>query len=135
MNSFVTKLAVLATFSWTTAVAAEMLPGSEWGPVSLNAEAFAPEAEVFLRFEQDNRYFGNGGCNTFRGAFVTNENAILFSPAATTMMACPEPVAQQEYTFLQTLMSVRSFKRDGTEISLFDSEGTEVLALQQRDAD
>ena len=43
----------LATLAGMTAAEAEMLPGSEWEPVTLGAEAFEPQAEIFLRFEAD----------------------------------------------------------------------------------
>jgi heat shock protein HslJ len=118
-----------------TAAQADPLPGSEWEPVSLRAEPFAPAAEIFLRFEGDGRFFGNGGCNTFRGAFVTNGDAILFSPAASTMMACPEPILGEEHSFLRALDTVRGFERDGTRLVLRDAAGAEVLELRQRDAD
>ena len=135
MENFARFLAVSACVMWSGMVSAEMLPGSEWSPTAMNEEVFEAQAEVFLRFEQNGRYFGNGGCNSFRGSFVTNDEAILFSPAAATMMACPEPIAKQEFAFLQALMSVRGFEREGIELSLFDAEGTAVLKMQQRDAD
>lgn len=125
--------AVFAAFG--ASADAQALPGSEWGPVELNAETFTPEADIFLRFEDDGRYFGNGGCNTFRGRFVTNEDAILFSPAATTMMACPDRISRQEFEFLQALGTVRLFQRDGLTLLLSDAEGEVVLRLDQRDAD
>ncbi len=118
-----------------SAAAMEMLPGSEWEPVALNGEPFEPIQEIFLRFEQDGRYFGNAGCNTIRGMYVTNDTAILLSPAAATMMACPEEISKQEFTFIQALMSVREHARDGTSLELTDAEGAVVMKLQQRDAD
>jgi heat shock protein HslJ len=117
------------------AASCENLPGSEWEPTMMNGETFAPAAEVFLRFEQDGRYFGNGGCNTFRGSFVTNGDAILLSPAATTRMMCEETVSRQEFEFLQILMNVRGFRRDSSVLVLSDATGTPVLDLRQRDAD
>ena len=116
-------------------VTAQVLPGSEWGPVELNGETFSPEADIFLRFEDDGRYFGNGGCNTFRGRFVTNEDAILFSPAATTMMACPDTISGQEFQFLKTLATIRLFERDGLTLDLSNADGEVVLRFTQRDAD
>lgn len=135
MNSCLKKLAVAAAVLWSTSVAAEMLPGSEWAPTELNGENFAPLSKIFLQFDQDGRYFGNGGCNTFRGSFVTNEDAILFSPAATTRMACPEDIMQQEFDVLQALMKARYFSRDGIRLELMDQTGAPLLGMVQRDAD
>ena len=56
---------------------AERLPGSEWEPTEISGAPFEPASETFVRFEQDGMFFGNGGCNTLRGRFVTNGDAIL----------------------------------------------------------
>ncbi|ABG29935.1 META domain-containing protein [Roseobacter denitrificans] len=117
------------------AAQAEMLPGSEWEPTKMQAQPFESARDVFIRFEQDGRYFGNGGCNSIRGRFVTNGDAILLGPAAATMMACPEEIMQQEFGFLQTLDSVRQFDRSGTELTLSDAAARVVMRLRQRDWD
>jgi heat shock protein HslJ len=134
MKKFMTTAMLVATIG-NGAAAMEMLPGSEWGPVELGGEAFEPIQEIFLRFEQDGFYFGNAGCNTIRGMYVTNDTAILLSPAAATMMACPEDISKQEFAFVQALMSVREHTRDGTSLELKDGDGSVVMKLQQRDAD
>lgn len=126
---------VVAALVWGMAASAERLPGSEWGPTELNGEGFTPVSEIFLQFEQDGRVFGHGGCNTFRGSFVTNEDAILFSPVAMTQMACPPEISQQEFDFTAALMTVRLFERDGISLMLSNSEGDVVLRMTQRDAD
>lgn len=135
MRRVFTALCTVGAMALAGSAQAEKLPGSEWAPVELKAEIFEPVAEIFLRFEQDGRYFGNGGCNTFRGSFVTNGSAILLSPAAATMMACPEEILGQENVFLQSLMMVRSFERTGQSLTLSDAQGQAILKLQQRDAD
>ena len=126
---------VMAAALASGALATERLPGSEWAPVELGGETFEPIADIFLRFEQDGRYFGNGGCNTIRGMYVTNGTAILLGPAAATMMACPEDISKQEFAFIEALMTVRDHSRDGTELTLMDNAGTVVMKLEQRDAD
>lgn len=127
--------ALLATLILASAANAEMLPGSEWGPVEISGEAFEPVAEIFVRFEQDGRFFGNDGCNSIRSAFVTNDDAILFGPAAATMMACPDEIMAQGRAFTNALMAARLFERNGTELSLSDAEGEVLVRLTQRDAD
>lgn len=114
---------------------AEPLPGSEWQPTALHGEDFTPINEVFIRFDADGTYFGNAGCNSIRGRYVTNESAVLLSPAAATMMACPADIAQQEYDFIQALMAVRSFERDGKNLGLSSADETVILKMQQRGAD
>lgn len=135
MRKCLPKTALLMLICSASVAGAEMLPGSEWEPIALNGEAFEPQAEIFIRLEKDAIYVGNGGCNSFRGAFVTNGDAILFSPAAVTRMACPEPIARQEDDFLAAVGSARFFERDGTQLVLSSDNRTEVLELRQRDAD
>ena len=135
MKTLLNSIALIAGLSVASALSAETLHGSEWSPVEINAAVFEPVSEIFLRFEQDGRFFGNGGCNTYRGSFVTNEDAILFGPAAATMMACSEEISDQEYQFLQALNSVRMFTRDGIDLDLLNAEGQVLLRMKQRDAD
>ncbi|MEM1074307.1 MAG: META domain-containing protein [Pseudomonadota bacterium] len=118
-------------------VGSEPLPGSEWVPVELAGAPFEQTSgkEVFLQFRSDGLYFGNGGCNSVRGSFVVNGDAILFGPGAATMMACPEPAMKTEISFFQVISLIRAFERDGTTLSLFDAEGSIVLRMQQRDTD
>ena len=116
-------------------VYAETLPGSEWAPVELAGEAIVPLGDIFVRFEQDNRFFGNDGCNSIRGSFVTNGDAILFGPAAATMMACPGQIMEQGNAFTAALMAARLFSRDGVNLTLSDANGDVLIKLTQRDAD
>ena len=135
IKSCVKSAVLVAASIWSMAASAEGLPGSEWEPTELNGESFAAISEIFLRFEQDGRFFGNGGCNAFQGSFVTNGDAILFSPAAMTRMACPPEISQQETDFTAALMTVRMFERDGIALVLSNGESDVVLRMTQRDAD
>jgi heat shock protein HslJ len=116
-------------------VLADPLPGSEWSPVEIDTQPFESQTDVFIRFEQDGRFFGNGGCNTFRGKYLVNGAAILFGPAAATMMVCPGDISQKETWFLQSLDTIRAFERDGIDLTLTNAAGEIVIRLRQRDAD
>lgn len=129
------NVSVAILLALTGTAQAEMLPGSEWEPTEMQAQPFESARDVFIRFEQDGRYFGNGGCNSIRGQFVTNGDAILLGPAAATMMACPGDTMKQEFDFLQTLSAVRQFDRSGIDLTLSDAEGRVVMRLRQRDWD
>lgn len=52
---------------------------------------------------QGDRISGTTGCNQYRGTFTLSGDSITFSNLATTRMACPAPVNQQEQAFLQAL--------------------------------
>lgn len=114
---------------------AQPLAGSEWGPMSFADQPAHPDVDAFIQFDADAAFFGNNGCNTMRGRYVTNGDAILFGPAATTMMICAGPAGEQEPLFNAALNAARSFERDGITLILRDADGSEVMKLQQRDAD
>ena len=135
MAQFVKNTAVAIFMGLSSMAQADTLPGSEWEPTEIEAQPFESTGDVFIRFEQDGRFFGNGGCNSIRGRFVTNGDAVLLGPAAATMMACPEEIMEQEFAFVQTLNSVRQFARSGTALTLSDMAGRVVMRLRQRDWD
>ena len=58
---------VVAVLLSASAALAERLPGSEWSPVTLDGDPFVVEAEVFIGFESDGAYVGNGGRNDADG--------------------------------------------------------------------
>lgn len=135
MSHLVKNVAAAALLALSGTAQADMLPGSEWEPTEIQTQAVETDRDVFVRFDQDGRYFGNGGCNNMRGLFVTNGDAILFGPAAATMMACPDEIAKLEFTFLQTLGAARQFARSGTDLTLSDAQGGVIMRLRQRDWD
>ncbi len=116
-------------------LAAQPLAGSEWGIVDAANTVTDASEDVFIRFEQNGVFVGNGGCNNFRGHYVTNGDAILFGPAAATMMICKDGVSAFETEFFRGLAQVRLFLREERALSLSAADGAAVMTLVQRDAD
>lgn len=114
-------------------LAAQTLTGSEWGPTDISGTSIESTGDVFVRFEQDGTFVGNGGCNSFRGRYVTNGDAILFGPSAATMKLCEETVSATETLFFQSLAQARIFLRNGSELGLSDADGNAVIRLSLRD--
>ena len=52
---------------------------------------------------------GRSGCNEFNSTFVASLTEIKINLPATTMMACPSPIAEQEAEFLQALSSASQY--------------------------
>jgi heat shock protein HslJ len=111
------------------------LAGSEWRPVSIGAEAWPDDADIFVRFEGDGRLAGHGGCNRFMGSYALAGDSIQITPLATTRMACPEPVMARERLFLAVLEGARRFARDRTELTLTDGEDAVIASFVQTDWD
>jgi heat shock protein HslJ len=72
---------------------------------------------------------GSSGCNTFNGTYGTNGNAVRISPLATTRLACPQDVMDQELAFLGALQGVSFIDYRGNTVLLTDRHGHLVVAL------
>jgi heat shock protein HslJ len=60
------------------------------------------------------------------GTFELDGTSLHFNPAATTMMACPDPLMKEERTFIAGLQSVTRFELDGQTLELL--AGDRVVA-------
>lgn len=69
-------------------------------------------------FENDNRYGGFSGCNTYFGEYsISSANTISLSNAGMTMMAC-QPGMDTENKFLEILKNVNGFRVAGHRLEL-----------------
>ncbi len=88
-----------------------------------------PDADVTAAFD-GGTVSGSGGCNSYSAAYVTEGSAIEIGPAAATLMACPQPVMEQEQAFFAALSAVGEYRVTGTELTLLDEHGGEVLRFE-----
>lgn len=69
-------------------------------------------------FEQDNKYGGFSGCNTYFGEYsISSANTITLSNAGMTMMACL-PGMDTENKYVEMLQKVNGFKVSGHRLEL-----------------
>ncbi len=96
-------------------------------PVKLGGDPW--DKELFLQFPQDEegRLQGYAGCNTFRGTYSREGEAISFGPLMSTRRACPN--LELEGKYLQALESVNAFHIEGDVLTL--SSGGEAVAVFQ----
>ncbi len=94
------------------------LVGTNWRLTALgdaaNPVAPAEEAEFNAYFTRQpgapsGLVQGRSGCNEFNSTFVASLTEIKVNLPATTMMACPSPIAEQEAEFLQALSSASQY--------------------------
>lgn len=92
------------------------------------------EVTPFIGFNTDeNRIYGNVGCNTINGALLQNEktaNSLKFENIATTMMMCPD--METETTVLNALNETRSFSIKNGQVYLLGENGNELLVLKKQ---
>lgn len=93
-----------------------------WKLIELNgqpvtaSESTRKEAHIMFSTE-DNRVYGNGGCNSFNGTYeMPGMNRIRFSKMASTLMACPNMEAEDQ--FIKVLEMVDNYTVNGDNLSL-----------------
>ena len=76
---------------------------------------------------------GSAGCNTYRATYEIDAGAITIGEPAATRKACPKPagVMEQEQAYLAALPRARSWRLEGTLLSLFTAEDTYVATYQR----
>jgi heat shock protein HslJ len=116
----------------TRAIAAASLKNTYWRIVRLGADpvsiaAGRREPHLLLR-SADGRdsYAATAGCNQLVGGFTTSGEAIRFSAAAATLMACPPPLDALERNLAEALGAARRWRVTANTLELFDEAGAPV---------
>lgn len=111
------------------------LVGSSWKLVSYgssnNPTAAVPDSTTSLIFAKDGKLTGNVGCNSFSGDYKANGSQVTFGQIVTTLMACSDPVMQQETAVLKVLSGTASFKVDSGKLVITSEDGQSMITLEQ----
>ena len=86
-----------------------------------------PDLKTTAEFK-DGQVSGNSACNSYGGAYEVNGKNISFGMMRSTMMACPQPVMDQEAGYLAGLEQVATFELTEDNLKMFDADGELVLA-------
>ena len=108
------------------------LTNTYWKAILIDEVAIsvaAGQREIHLVLQGDGLARGHSGCNTFRGAFTTDENTISFGGLASTRMACAEGL-EQERRFLAALTASTSFQIQGGTLTLTDDQKAKRLYFE-----
>lgn len=79
-----------------------------WGPADAPTPVL-PNAPITLTIATTG-VTGSAGCNTFGGSFEYNANVVTFRDIATTLIACDQPIMDQETAFLNALNTASTFQ-------------------------
>lgn len=114
----------------TSSAGMDQLAAGDWKLSELEGTVVPMDSKAMLSFipGEKNSVAGNAGCNRLTGSFeLPGNNAIKFSPLATTRMACfDQQASETETKFLAALAKVSSWSvADG---KLLLTDGTNVLA-------
>ncbi|MFI5225623.1 MAG: META domain-containing protein [Candidatus Limnocylindrales bacterium] len=106
------------------------LDGTDWQlrsfPVGGTLTAVPAAVTVTAAFTGA-RVAGSSGCNQYTAAYTTNGATITISPAAGTMMACPDPQMEVETTYLAALAQAATFTATATDLTMYAADGSTLL--------
>jgi len=105
------------------------LQGTAWTLVKLNGNNPVPDTTITLTFEEREGVQGVGGsagCNGYGGGYKQDGSSVSFSDLVSTMMACEQPIMDQEISYLGALGSVREFALEGGLLHL-RGDGVELV--------
>lgn len=103
-----------------------------WKLMTLGAVpvTLASGREAFVRLNAFNHTLsGTGGCNNFLGAYEATGQTVSFKDVATTRMACPANVHNDD-ALLRALQASRSFQIRDDRLYLFDAGGATLATFQ-----
>ncbi|WP_295884090.1 META domain-containing protein [uncultured Thiohalocapsa sp.] len=125
---------LLLVAAHATPVAASGLEDQDWQLARYRTEAGLTDAaeggaRAVLRFE-DGRVGGSAGCNRLLGGYSLEDEVLTIAPnMASTMMACPPPLMEQEQAVIAALGQVAGYGLTDTGLALTDADGEALLTF------
>jgi heat shock protein HslJ len=95
------------------------LVGTDWQLEDLGGVGVLEHVEATLTFPEAGKAVGNASCNRFFGPVEISGDSIHFGPLASTRMACPDAVANQEAKYLKALEGAERFAREGPYLIIY----------------
>ena len=98
-----------------------------WLLAELNGVSPLPGTSITADFSEDGTVAGSSGCNNYSTSYAVDGDQIEFGEQiASTMMACPEPVMEQERAYLDALSNSTRFEIVNDELVLYDAGDGEL---------
>lgn len=112
------------------------LTGKVWALTELAGQSILPDTGISATFTTDGALSGSSGCNQYNGTYtVSGSNMTINTPLATTMMACAQPVMDQESAYLKMLGEVKSFAVKGDQLTLNGADGKALATYKAQSQD
>src|SRR5690554_5348714 len=105
-----------------------LLTSKEWVVEDIDGKGVVDSSMTSLNFGTDGRLSGAAGCNRFFAGYRLDGRQLEINQAATTMMACPEALMQQERRFLNALEAVDRLEIDAGGALILSGKGHRILA-------
>jgi heat shock protein HslJ len=128
------SMTILLLSACSTSGSSQNLTDNIWLLSELNGQAPITGSAITAEFDEDGRVSGSSGCNNYSTSYTVDGNQLTFSePMASTMMACPEPIMEQERDYTQALADTATFEITNDGLILKDSNGDEVARFDAVD--
>jgi heat shock protein HslJ len=89
-------------------------------------------SQITADFRADWKLSGTGGCNQYNAEYTTTaSNGITITQPITILMACAEPVMQQETQYLSLLPTAAKYEISGDQLTMYNSAGTKILIYKK----
>jgi heat shock protein HslJ len=116
--------------------AAPELEGVTWQLESyLNSQGemstVLPETTITAIFEGGN-VSGSAGCNNYFASYTVDGSSLTIEPGGSTMMACAEPIMQQEADYLSALATAASYQIVDGMLEITNAEGATILVFSEQ---
>jgi heat shock protein HslJ len=106
------------------------LDGTQWRLTGWSLGSQRPSDFAISAKFADGKISGRGGVNSFGGSYTIGPgDAFATGPLASTRMAGPGPAMRAESGFPQRLGQARSYRRSDGKLTLYDSDGNELLSF------
>lgn len=107
---------------------APLLTSKEWIVEDIDGQGIIDSSRASLSFDSEGRVSGSTSCNRYFASYSLNGHRLEINQAATTMMACPEALMQQERRFLNALEAAQRIAIDPSGALILQGNGHRMLA-------
>ena len=101
----------------------------KWRIEAVRGAAAFDASKTMFEVAADGRVASTVGCNRIVGMQAVDGDRMTFGAMAATRMACPPPLDQLETAYLAALATARSWRIDGTTLTLLDERGAAAITL------
>ena len=104
------------------------LIGTAWLAEDIGGRGVVDDARSTLEFVEAGRVAGSGACNRYMGPVSFDGAGVSFGNLASTMMACPDALMDQERRLFEALASVDRLELADDGLTLLAFSGGERVA-------
>lgn len=105
------------------------LEGTGWVLDTMAGEPPLEGTTLTLQFASEGTLSGSSGCNRYQTTYETTGDALDVGEVSGTLMACEQPVSEQESSFITMLTGAERFAIEEDHLTLSDGSGEATLVF------